>query len=319
MLKIFRTDVFTQATIIVIASLLMWVGAFIHPQPIPIVGGGPLFYWLTGHLSARWGAIIAYLLVLGQGFMLNGMLYQHKMINQNTLMPMLFYVVAMSLDGLTLSPLLLANTLIILATGQMMLTTTLLSLTIDKTFAAAALMSIATVFCPSIWVFFIPLVLNMINYSLYNWRDWTMLVLGILAPYILIETIYYVTDELFYRNYLLWYDMTNIEFTISGSWPQWIMSVIFLLILLMGWGALVMNNQGSTINYKKNLTAMMIFIIGSLLYTAYTSFIPVVTQSYAATFACCATALFVEHRRKETVANLFFVLIIIGAIVYHIL
>lgn len=315
MLKIFRTDIFSQAAIIVIASLCMWVGVFLHPEPIPIIGGGPVFYWLTSHLSARLGAIIAYLLVLAQGFLLNSMLYRHKMINQNTLMPMLFYVLAMSIGSPTLSPLLLGNTLLILAIGQMMLTTTLLSLTIDKTFAAAALMSIATVFCPAMWVFFVPLVLNMINYSLYNWRDWTMLILGILAPYFLIETIYFVTDQLFYRNYLLWYDMTNLKFSITGHWSQWIESVVIIVILLMGLGSLMVNSQGNTVNYKKNITAMMIFIIGSLIYSFYTTFIPLVPQSYAVTFACCATALFATTRRKETMANICFLLIIVGVII----
>lgn len=315
MLKIFRTDIFSQAIIILIVSLSMWVGVFLHPEPIPIIGGGPVFYWLTKHLSARWGAIIAYVLVILQGFMLNSMLYRHKIITQNTLMPMLFYVLAMSIGTPTLTPLLLGNTLLILAIGQMMLTTTLLSLTIDKTFAAAALMSIATVFCPSMWVFFVPLIFNMINYSLYNWRDWTMLVLGILAPYFIIETIYYVNDQWFYRNYLLWFDMTNIQFTIAGKWTQWTESLTFIVILLMGWGALIMNNQGNTINYKKNITAMMIFIVGSLLYAFYTTFIPLVPQSYAVTFACCATALFASPHRKETVPNICFLLIIVGAII----
>lgn len=319
MLKIFRTDIVTQAIIILIVSLLMWVGVFVHPQPIPIDGGGPIFYWMTSKLSPLAGAIIAYVLVLLQGFMLNSMLYRHKMISQNTLLPMFFYIMAMSLGTPTLSPLLLGYTLLILAIGQMMLTTTLLSLTIDKTFAAAALMSVGTVFCPAMAVFFVPLIFNMFNYSLYSWRDWTMLILGICAPYILIETIYYVTDQMFYRNYLLIYDMTDISFVAKGNVAQWAMSIGYIVVLVLGLGAVMVNSQSSTVNFKMNNTAVMIFLMGGILYTAYSSFVPIDTQSYAAPFACCATALFAEPHRKENGRNVFFILIIIASITYNLL
>lgn len=319
MLKIFRTDIITQGIIILISTLLMWVGIFIHPHPVPIDGGGPIFYWLTAKLSPLAGAIIAYVLVLFQGFLFNSILYRHKMITQNTLMPMFFYCIAMSLGEPTLSPLLLGNTMVILAIGQMMLTTTLLSLTIDKTFAAAALMSIATVFCPAMAVFYVPLIFNMFNYSLYSWRDWTMLVLGICAPYILVETVYYVTDQMFYRNYLLLYEMTDRGFAIHGTLAQWVMSIVFMAILVMGLGAMLVNGQSSTVNYKMNSSAIMIFLLGGFLFTLYASFIPVNTQSYSAPFACCATALFSEPRRKESGMNILFVLLIIASITYNIL
>ena len=64
MLKIFRTDIFTQAIIILIVAVLMWFHVFVSPQPVPLTGGGQLFYWLTGILSPRLATIIAFILVL---------------------------------------------------------------------------------------------------------------------------------------------------------------------------------------------------------------------------------------------------------------
>ena len=193
MLKIFRTDVFLQIVIILVVSVAMWVGVFIHPQPMPMVGGGQLYYWLTGMLTPLWGTIIAYVLVLLEGFLLNGILYRHKMIAQSTLLPMLFYVIAMSLGTPTLTPILLGSLMLLIAIDQLMLTTTLLSLPLDKVFAAAAAIALATLFCPAMAVFFIPLIASMFNYSLYGWRDWTMFLLGLLAPYIILETIFFVS------------------------------------------------------------------------------------------------------------------------------
>ena len=42
MLKIFRTNIFIQSVIILVVSLVLWVGVFIPPQPMPMVGGGQL-------------------------------------------------------------------------------------------------------------------------------------------------------------------------------------------------------------------------------------------------------------------------------------
>ncbi len=319
MLKIFRTDIFTQAIIILVVSVVMWIGVFIHPRPIPIEDGGPLFYWMTGLLTPRWGAIIAFLLVVAEGFIFNGILYRHKMIAQNTLMPMLFYFLAMSLGSPTLTPILIGSFLLILAIGQLMLTSTLLSLTPDKIFGAAALVSIATLFCPSMAVFFIPLIIDMFTYSLYGWRDWAMLILGLLAPLILLETIYFVTDELFYRNYLLLYDLTDLHFRAHGSWLNWIYSILFAIIFVVGLGAAMVNSQNRNVNFKKNITAILTFTIGSILFSLYSNLIPIPTQAYAIPFACSTTSIFIEPQRKELMPNIFFLLIILAFIVFNFL
>jgi len=317
MLKIFRTDIFMQAVIILVVSLVMWIGVFIHPRPVPIDGGGPLYYWITGLLSPRLGAIVAFLLVVAEGFIFNGILYRHKMITQNTLMPMLFYIMAMSLGTPTISPFLIGSLLLILAIGQLMLTTTLLSLTPDKIFGAAALVSLATLFCPSMAVFFIPLIIDMFTYSLYGWRDWAMLFLGLLAPLILVETIYFVTDELFYRNYLLLYDLTDLHFRAQGGWVNWIGSIVFIIIFILGLGAAFVNSQNRNVNFKKNITAILIFTIGSVLFSLYSYIVPVATQAYAIPFACSTTSLFIEPKRKELPYTLFFIFIVVSGIVLN--
>ena len=319
MLKIFRTDVFLQIVIILVVSVAMWVGVFIHPQPMPMVGGGQLYYWLTGMLTPLWGTIIAYVLVLLEGFLLNGILYRHKMIAQSTLLPMLFYVIAMSLGTPTLTPILLGSLMLLIAIDQLMLTTTLLSLPLDKVFAAAAAIALATLFCPAMAVFFIPLIASMFNYSLYGWRDWTMFLLGLLAPYIILETIFFVSDQMFYRNYLIFYSFTDIHLYASGNWQQWTTSLLFLLLLIMGLGAAFVNSQSRSINFKKNISTLLLFILGSLAYILYTSIIPLPTEAFALPFACCCTSLFIEPRRKEFGANMFFVLIVVMFVVLKLL
>ncbi len=317
MLKIFRNDIFSQAIIILVIALVMWIGVFLHPQPIPIEGGGPLFYWLTGILSPRWGTVVAFLLVLVEGFVFNGILYRHKMVSRNTLMPMLFYVMAMSLESPALTPILIGSFLLILAIGQLMLTSTLLSLTSDNIFGAAALVSLATLFCPYMAVFIIPLIISMFTYSLYGWRDWAMIILGLLAPFILVETVYFVTDEFFYRNYLIVYELSNLHFSIQGNWTNWIGSLLFAVLFVVGLGASLVHSQNRNVNFKKNITAILTFTVGSILFSLYTDIIPICTQAYAIPFACSTTVIFVEPQRKELLPNLLFIFIILSFIVLN--
>jgi hypothetical protein len=319
MLRIFRTNVVLQIFIILIVAVLMWIGVFIHPRPTPIEGGGQLYYWITGLLSPLASTIIAFVLVIVEGVLLNSMLYRHKMMTQSSLMPLLFYIIAMSIGRPTLTPMLLGSLFLIIGMSQLMLTTTLLSLDLDKIFGASASIACATLFCPAMAVFLVPLIANMFNFSLYGWRDWTMLILGILAPYIVLETYYYMVDELFYRNYLILYGLTDINWSVGGSLIDWIGSLIFLLLFVVGFGSTVINGQNKTINFKKNLTAILLFTVGSILFTLYTHIFPVHTQAFAIPFALCTTLLFVDPKRDVWWQNLIFVLVIVAFVIWNLI
>ena len=319
MLRIFRTNVVLQIFIILIVAVLMWIGVFIHPRPTPIEGGGQLYYWITGLLSPLASTIIAFVLVIVEGVLLNSMLYRHKMMTQSSLMPLLFYIVAMSIGRPTLTPMLLGSLFLIIGMSQLMLTTTLLSLDLDKIFGASASIACATLFCPAMAVFLVPLIANMFNFSLYGWRDWTMLILGILAPYIVLETYYYMVDELFYRNYLILYGLTDINWSVGGSLIDWIGSLIFLLLFVVGFGSTVINGQNKTINFKKNLTAILLFTVGSILFTLYTHIFPIHTQAFAIPFALCTTLLFVDPKRDVWWQNLIFVLVIVAFVIWNLI
>ena len=318
-MRIFRTNVVLQIFIILIVAVLMWIGVFIHPRPTPIEGGGQLYYWITGLLSPLASTIIAFVLVIVEGVLLNSMLYRHKMMTQSSLMPLLFYIIAMSIGRPTLTPMLLGSLFLIIGMSQLMLTTTLLSLDLDKIFGASASIACATLFCPAMAVFLVPLIANMFNFSLYGWRDWTMLILGILAPYIVLETYYYMVDELFYRNYLILYGLTDINWSVGGSLIDWIGSLIFLLLFVVGFGSTVINGQNKTINFKKNLTAILLFTVGSILFTLYTHIFPVHTQAFAIPFALCTTLLFVDPKRDVWWQNLLFVLVIVAFVIWNLI
>lgn len=307
MLKLFRTNTLAQVLIILLVSVLLWLRAFLHPLPAPIYGGGDLFYWMAGKLSPWLATLLGYLVVLAGGVLLSSLMYRHKLVSQGTLLPTLLYVVAMSLGHPTLTPFSVAALLMILCADQLMLTSTLLSIDIGRTFGAAASLSLATLFCPTAVVFAIPLLLNMFNFSLYSWRDWTMLLLGLIAPYLLLETCFYVADNLFYHNYLLLYSLTDLRVSIDGTLPQWLTAIAFVLLLLVGLIGGGNLAQGSTATMGKNITTLLLFATGGIAYLFYTSIVPLPAEVFSIPFACGLTLLLSEPRRKETGANLLLV------------
>ncbi len=302
MLNIFRKDIWLQAVIVVLVATLLWLRALLEPPAVPFDEGGVLFMLLAGDISPRLAVIVGWLLTMAGGLMLSWMLYNKKMISHNTLMPMLFYIFAMSIGRhqTTLTPLLMASFFLIACIGQLMVTTSYLSLTIDKTFAAAALLSMATLFCPAAAVFIVPLMLCMVNYSLYSWRDWTMLILGFLAPYIILETCFLLSNRLFYENYLLWYSLIPAA---TWRWPasvgQWALAGGFLTVLLVVWVATASISQSRVVNFKKNTGAIAIFLIGGLLYALWQHLTPIHTQAFAIPFAFASTVYLYEEKKRE--------------------
>ena len=138
MLKTFRTNIPLQIAIILVASALLWIKSFIHPQQAILEGGGDFYHFICGEMSPVVATIVAFVLVLAEGVLLNSILYRHKMITQSSLLPMLFYIIAMSIGHPALSPVIVGSLFLLIGIDQLLLTSTLLSVGLDKIFGGAA-------------------------------------------------------------------------------------------------------------------------------------------------------------------------------------
>lgn len=311
MLKIFRNNVVFQIVVILVVSIVMWSKAWVNPVGDFPEGGGSLFYWITGLMSPRVAAIVAWLLVIGEGVLLNSIMYQHRLITQSTLLPLLLYVVAMSSGTLTLTPMMVGMLFVLLGLQCFFLMGSQVTVSIDKIFGASASIGMAILLCPTMAVMVIPLVACMFSHSLYGWRDWTMLVLGLAAPFILIETYYFVCDELFYRNYLLVYALTDFSWHARGGLASGVISGVFVILLL--WGVLFVagGGQSHSLSWNRNVTTVLLFAVGGVLHSAYTGIWPVDMQALSVPFACCTGMLLAEPRRKEFGMNVVFVVTVL--------
>ncbi|MBR1516872.1 MAG: hypothetical protein IJ620_01825, partial [Bacteroidales bacterium] len=97
-----------QFVIILVVMIVMWLGAFIHPVQMPVMQSGFIyqFFYNIFHGVPLLASIVAFLIIGVEGFWLNAILYNCRLVPQNTLLPMLLYVVAMSSqpDTQTITP-----------------------------------------------------------------------------------------------------------------------------------------------------------------------------------------------------------------------
>ena len=147
-----------------------------------------------------------------------------------------------------------------------------------------------------------------------------MLLLGLAAPYIPLELYYYLSGDLFYQNYLLFYSLTDITLEASQSVTEWVTSGLFVLLALVALVHTAVDNQSHGTNYTKNSTAIMFFLVGGIACSlAYGGVVPAATQAYAIPFAFCTMYLFYDEKKKEWIWNTLLILLLLAAAAYNIL
>ena len=113
MLKYLEKSTILQVIVLFVAVVLLWGGALLHPVPMPApVSYGPLYEVLYNlSLPPLVGVILAMLMVLAGGLLLNLMLANAGLVSQNSLLPALLYILFMSADATTLTPTLIVGVL----------------------------------------------------------------------------------------------------------------------------------------------------------------------------------------------------------------
>ena len=208
---------------------------------------------------------------------------------------------------------------------QLMLRTTLLTISTDKICSATALIGLASMFYLPSLALILSYLLVVVNYRLYSWRDWMSMLLGLAAPYILLLTILYLSGNLTIWLSGTYYSLGEISlrsgteqtFAIIGNI---ILVLTFLASLFALWGRL----GEHPIVWQKNATTVMLLSVGSAAMLLYSRVFPVDIRLFAVPFALCAFHLFMPEknshsygrRKKRTwILDLLLILVFIAALV----
>ena len=302
MVKLFKKNMVLQVLLIVAATLLLWGRALVTPTPMAD-GDAILYHLLYMGLASlpRLAVVIAILLVLAEGVWLNLLLANMGLVPQTSLLPTLLYIILISAPATTLSPAIFVGGIMIAITHQLMLRTTLLTISTEKICSATALIGLASMFYLPSLALIVSYLLVVINYRLYSWRDWAAMFLGLLAPYILLVTILFLSD-----NLTIWWSGTYYslaEIAIQSSTERILVTIgniVLVLVFLLSLFYLWSHIGEHTIVWQKNATTVMLLSVGSAAMLLYSHVFPVDMRLFAVPFALCGFHLMMPEKPQRS-------------------
>lgn len=325
MLKLFGQNTIMQVTILLAVMIALWAHPLIEAQPMsPALGYAPLYTPLLAlNIHPTLAVIAAVIFILLEGYYLNLMLTRASLTPNNNLLPALLYCTFMSIPATTLSPTLLANLVALPILNLLLLRGTSLTISSDKIFGAAALISISSMFYLPMITLLIAYLLVAVNYRLYNWRDWTMMILGLLAPYILLWGYHFATGTLLNSLTLTFESLTHFNATILPTGSLQSASNLFLAAITIWSVVALWTRLGEhPVVWQKNAITTMLPTLSGIAILFYSNILPVNLQFFAIPFALCGTQLLAIPNRQHPqqrkqwrlwYRNILFILIIIAA------
>lgn len=311
MIKIFKNNILLQTVIVVAVALASWLMSM-HTSTMPApLDSAPLYNLIYNLLEPYPIACscIALFLILAEGLLLAMILNDHKMIPQNTILPMLFFVTTMSIGGPSLNPILFVNFVLLIIIHKLLLRGTPYTVSFDTVISVSAWISIASMFfMPAIFLV-IPLVMSFIIYNLYHWRSWVMLLLGLLAPYIIYLSILFCCGLPFKTPTIDWHQYASL---FQFSTTQ-LLSCIYFLIAFWSIITVLDTQRERVVIYRKNTSIMLNAAWGALpisIFAAWSGTFSEILQLFAVPFAYTLSLMFLNAKGRKWIWETLFILLI---------
>lgn len=326
-MPIFKQSILLQAVVIVLAVAALWGGAVASPLPMPSPQGGDVLYgvlhgWLGG--APRLAAIVAMLLVLAGGVRLNMILVDLGMSSQNSLLPTLLFVICMSAPATTLTPMTIVTLLMIGSMDLLAIKGTLLTIPPERVCATNALIGLCSMFYLPAVLLLLSYLMVAVNYRLYSWRDWAVMLLGFFAPYILLAMVLMFTGDL-----AGWWSSVADAFGgarfVVSTVPLLQAAGCVVLVAVMVAGVVSVSSRAgeSTVLWQRNAVTLLSTLLGGVAMLAASRLFPVDMQFFALPFTFGVGCLLMPQRsallggrkRREWVYTVLLVLIFISAVI----
>lgn len=330
MLKLFEKSTGIQAIVILAVTILLWMHALVNPQPMtPSASFAPLYSLLYSlSISPLLSVLIAIVLVIVGGILLNLMLVNAGLVSQNSLLPTLYYILFMSAGTETLSPTLIVGVLSIAFVRMLLLHSTLLTISSDKIFGATALIGLCSLFYLPSLALLLAYLLVAINYSLYSWRNWMVLLLGLQAPYLLLWAVFFMNGSLAANFTTMAAGLVPVpDFHLPALTLSVAANVFLLLTFAISLFVFWRHYGEKTTLWQKNASAVLMPTVTALALVFYSPLLPFNLQFLAIPFALSASLRFTadtrhysrsprnRHQWKQYLKDILFLIIIAAAIV----
>lgn len=326
MLKLLQKSMAMQIALILVATTLLWIRPLLAPPTMeagthPAILYGILCQWLSA--VPRLAVIVAMLLVLAEGVLLNLMLSEVSLVSQNNLLPTLLFVVVMSAGATTLTPLILVCGFMIAGLSQLLLHSSLLTIPPLKICNATALIGLATLFYTPAIALLLSYLLVASNYSLYGWKEWFQMILGFLVPYLPVLAVLFFTDGVADWWQGVVETLGTITLAIAFTNLRQTIGMIVLLLLTAGFLFVTITRQSEhPVVWQKNSATVMLYTVSGVGMAVYHGLGGNTMQLFAIPFAFCASrcllsshhsSTFQSRKQRQWIYDLLFLTILIAA------
>lgn len=321
LIRFFKNNNPSSFILIPLFALVLWIISFFSESGSVVNYSMPLYEILVKPLNNLHfiATLIAFLLIVGEAFLLNYIVNENEILTKPTYLPALFYIVFMSNDKnmLTLHPSVFASLFILLAINKLVR-----SYQKDKAFSyafdAGFLLSIATLFYfPSI--VFLPLLgIGFILFRPFNWREWVISFLGVLAPITFVFTYYFWNDTLgYWWNIKIFFPGLHDQAKIDSPGSFYFMLGVTFLIILFSFGKLFSGFTEASQKNKKGILLLLWFSAFALISAFIAPEISIQSFSTLAIPAAVFCANYFLKIKKAWWGELLFLLLLTSIFLNH--
>lgn len=250
MLNILRTNQIITGVLLLPYILLLYASVFVFDStPEQIESSGIFSDWVYQKLgdNSLISNIIAIILLWVQSFLINAIALKHRLQNEFTLFPGLFYILFCSFipDFLYLSPVLMGNTFFIIAIGQLFECYQKKS-SADRIFNVGFWLAIAGFFYFSFNLMIIWAIIGLGTLRNFKLKEVLQLLLGLLSPIILVGTYHFWFNQFgYFQQEQFINNISFLDIETGNEYVTWIKGGIVALPVIAAFVA------SSSFMYKK--------------------------------------------------------------------
>ena len=257
-------------------------------------------------------AILGLLLTIVEGYLLNRLLYNKGLTPLNTLLPTLLYTILMGVgveaNGLT--PAVVTNLWLLLALNSMMPKENMI-MQENSIFNTTMWFSMATItWIPALYAA-IPIIVGLLTYKVYKGREWSVALLGFLAPIIIVATTLFLIDRLDMATNYAVSSIANLHIYSDIDTLSITQATLFALMALIVTVSTISNLFRNTIPQRKHGMVIVSLLVYSVAALFYSKLMPINAQPFAITVATTGSIYLLERKRKLWIYDIFLVILFI--------
>lgn len=302
MIRIFKTNGILQIVIILAVSVAVCGKNLIAPPEMACDATcGPIYLLLHKILSGSplIAAILALLLTLIEGYLLNRLLYNKGLIPLNSLMPTLLYVMLMGVGVETygLSPALLTNLWLLLSLNSLMPKESLI-VPENCIFNTTMWFSMAVMtWLPALFAA-LPIIAGLLSYKVYKGREWSVALLGFLALIIIVATILFLIDRMDIATNYAVSSIGELHIFCDTETLAIAETALFAIMAIYCTISSVSSLYRNTIAQRRHGLVIVSMLVYSLSSLFYTKFMPINAQPFAITVATAGSICLLGRKRR---------------------